>query len=417
MDRISKLSSNVKQSNNNLKGFGQVGVKSPEDVVIVSALRTPFTKANRGLLKDTAPEVLLATVLKALIKDSGLDPAMIEDMQVGNVNQPAAGAVTARIAQMIAEFPVSVPVAAINRQCSSGLEACVIIASKIKSGLIEIGIGCGVESMSMYSMNDIVDPSKLSEQAFENTNSQNCLLNMGETSEIMAERFKITRKQVDAFASESFRKAVEAQKNGLFKDELVSVKTQVKDKDGKNKDVIVTVDDGIRLTSTETLGKLKPSFRGDGISHAGNSSQVVDGAAAVLLMSRKMAERLDMKILGKFITHAVIGVAPDIMGVGPTVAIPMALKNANLSIDDIDIFEINEAFASVAVLCMRELKINPAKVNPKGGAIAFGHPLGVTGARQIATLLTELKRTDKKLGVISMCIGTGMGAAAVIERE
>lgn len=416
MDRIKQISSNVKPCENKARGFGKIGVKCPDDVVIVSALRTPFTKSGKGYLKDTAPEVLLASVLKALIKDSGIDANLIEDMQVGNVNQPAAGAVTARIAQMLADFPVKVPVCAINRQCSSGLEACVVIASKIKSGLIDIGIGCGVESMTQYSMNDIVDPSKLSDQAFDSPNGSNCLLNMGETSEIMAEKYKITRKEVDEYAAESFRRALEAQKKGYFDKEISPVKTIVKGKDG-NQEVIVTKDDGIRPTTVETLGKLKPSFRGDGISHAGNSSQVTDGAAAVLLMTRKMAEKLGMKILGKFITHSVIGVPPELMGIGPTVAIPIAVKNAGVTLDDIDIFEINEAFASVAVLCMRELKLNPAKVNPKGGAIAFGHPLGVTGARQVATLLTELHRTGKKLGVISMCIGTGMGAAAVLERE
>ena len=318
MDRISTISSNVKPCTKGCTGFGKIGVKSPNDVVIVSALRTPFTRANKGLLKDTAPEVLLATVLKALIKDSKVDPSLIEDMQVGNVNQPAAGAVTARIAQMLADFPDSVPVAAINRQCSSGLEACAIIASKISSGLIEVGIGCGVESMSLYSMNDTVDPSKLSEQTFDNPRSQNCLLNMGETSEIMAEKYKITRKDVDLFASQSYQKAVLAQKNGLFDKEIVPVKTEVKDGNGQAKEVTVTLDDGIKPTSFETLSKLKPSFRGDGISHAGNSSQVVDGAAAVLLMSRRTAEKLGMRIMGKFISHTVVGVPSEIMGIGPT---------------------------------------------------------------------------------------------------
>lgn len=398
-------------------GFGKIGVKCPNDVVIVSALRTPFTKANKGQLKDTAPEVILAAAVKAVVQDSKIDANLIEDMQVGNVNQPAAGALTARVAQLLASLPIKVPVAAVNRQCSSGLEACTIIASKIKAGLIECGLGCGVESMSLFSMNDIVDPAKLSDQTFDHPIASNCLLGMGETSEIMAEQYKITRKEVDAYAAESFRRAVEAQKNGLFNAEMIPVQTTVKDKDGKATPVTVTKDDGIRPTPVETLAKLKPSFRSDGISHAGNSSQVVDGAAAVLLMSRRLAEKLGMKIMGKMITHSVIGVPPDVMGIGPTVAIPMALANAGVTTKDIDIFEINEAFASVAVLAMKKLNLDPAKVNPKGGAIAFGHPLGTTGARQVATLLTELKRTGKKLGVISMCIGTGMGAAAVLEAE
>jgi acetyl-CoA acyltransferase 1 len=416
MDRVARISSEVKAPNKE-GGFGKIGVKAPTDVVVVSALRTPFTKSNRGDLKDTAPEVLLATVVAAVVKDSKIDPNLIEDMQVGNVNQPAAGALTSRIAQLLAELPIKVPVAAVNRQCSSGLEACAIIAAKIKTGIIECGLGCGVESMTLFSMNDIVDPAKLSDASFDHPIASNCLLNMGETSEIMAERYKITRKDVDTYAAESFRRAVEAQKNGLFDAEITPVKTTIKDKDGKVTQVTVTKDDGIRPTPIETLSKLKPSFRGDGISHAGNSSQVVDGAAAVLLMTRRMANKLGLKIMGKFISHSVIGVPPDVMGIGPTVAIPMALSQAGINVNDVDIFELNEAFASVAVLAIRELKLDAKKVNPKGGAIAFGHPLGTTGARQVATLLNELKRTGKKVGVISMCIGTGMGAAAVLEAE
>jgi len=411
------ISSSVKSNGNNVQGFGVVGEKRPDDVVIVSALRTPLTKANKGLLKDTPPEIMMAHILKAVVKDSKIDPALIEDMQIGNVNQPAAGAVTARVAQMLADLPNSVPVAAINRQCSSGLEACAIIASKIRAGLIQVGVGGGVESMSLYSMNDTVDPEKLSEQVFENERSQNCLLNMGETSEIMAERYKITRKEVDEFAAESFRRGVEAQKNGWFEKEIAPIKTTVKDKDGKLKEVVVSRDDGIRPTTVQTLSKLRPSFRGDGISHAGNSSQVTDGASAVLLMTREKAQQLGLKILGKFVNHTVVGVPPEVMGIGPMVAIPKVVKMANIKLGDVDVYEINEAFASVAVLAMRNLKLDHAKVNPKGGAVALGHPLGCTGARQIATLFTELERTNKKIGVISMCIGTGMGAAAVFERE
>lgn len=416
MDRVARMSSEVKAP---LKegAFGKVGVKSPSDVVVVSALRTPFTKASRGDLKDTAPEVMLATVVQAVLKDSKVDPNLVEDMQVGNVNQPAAGALTARVGMLLGGLPIKAPVAAVNRQCSSGLEACAIIAAKIKCGLIECGMGCGVESMTLFSMNDIVDPAKLSDQTFDNPVTSNCLLNMGETSEVMAERYKITRKEVDEYAAESFRRAVEAQKKGLFDQELVPVKTTLKDKDGKAKEVVVTKDDGIRPTPIETLSKLKPSFRGDGISHAGNSSQVVDGAAAVLLMSRRLANKTGMKILGKFVSHSVVGVPPEVMGIGPTVAIPMAVAQAGVNLNDIDVIELNEAFASVAVLAIRELKLDAKKVNPKGGAIAFGHPLGATGARQVATLLTELRRTGKKLGMISMCIGTGMGAAAVLEAE
>jgi acetyl-CoA acyltransferase 1 len=418
MQRVNKIANEVQCSKNKPKGFGVPGQKCADDVVIVSALRTPLTKSKKGGLKDTAPEVLLSHVLKGVIAQSGIDPSLIEDIQVGNVLQPGAGALTARIGQLLSGIPEKVPIAAINRQCSSGLEACSIIASKIKSGLINIGIGSGVENMTVYDMQSSVNVEKLSEETFESEKTQNCLISMGETSEIITEKFGMNRDEFDKFALESFKRASFARKNGLFKDEIVPVKAKVKDNNGKISEVLVTEDDGIRDDATlQSLQKLKPSFRPNGSSHPGNSSQLTDGAAAVLLMNRHTAEKLGMKIIGKFINHYVVGVRPEEMGIGPAEAIPVAVANAGLKISDIDIFEINEAFASVAVYTMKKLKLDHAKINPKGGAIALGHPLGCTGARQFATLLTELKRTNKKYGVISMCIGTGMGAAAVIEAE
>jgi len=417
MQRISKVSNEVKGPKKP-NGFGTPGQKCPNDVVIVSALRTPLTKSRKGPLKDSAPEVLLAHVLQAVVKDSGIDPKLIEDIQVGNVLQPGAGALTARIGELLSGIPDKVPIAAINRQCSSGLEACSIIASKIKSGLISIGIGSGVENMSLYDMQSSVDVEKLSEETFATEKTQNCLIGMGETSEIITDKFGMTRDEFDKFALESFKRASQARKNGWFKEEIAPMKAKVKDSQGKVSEVLVTEDDGIRDDATlESLKKLKPSFRPNGSSHPGNSSQLTDGAAAVLLMRRETAEKLGMKIIGKFINHVVVGVPPEIMGIGPAEVIPVAVANAGLKLTDIDIFEINEAFASVAVYTVKKLNLDPLKVNPKGGAIALGHPLGCTGARQLATLLTELKRTKKRLGVISMCIGTGMGAAAVIEAE
>jgi len=243
------------------------------------------------------------------------------------------------------------------------------------------------------------------------------MIPMGITSENVAEKYGVDRKTQDNFAFESQRKAFNAQKNGLFKEEIYPIKTRVKDQKGDWKDVTVSVDEGIRETTLEALTKLKPAFKKDGTTTAGNSSQTTDGAAVVLLARRSAAKKLGLNVIGRIVSYAVSGVPPEIMGIGPAFAIPEALKKAGLSVNDIDIYEINEAFASQATYCTRYLNIPAEKVNPKGGAIALGHPLGCTGARQFSTLLTEMKRTKKRLGVISMCIGTGMGAAVVVERE
>jgi acetyl-CoA acyltransferase 1 len=392
--------------------------KSQDDVVICAAVRTPLTKAKRGALKDTPPEVMVAAVLKGLVDRTKIDPKNIDDIIVGNVCQPGAGAVTSRMAQFLAGYPETTTLSTLNRQCSSGLEAVSAIAAKIKAGYINIGVGAGVESMSLFDMQSSLDPGTLSEQIFEHEIARNCLIPMGQTSENVAEKFGITREKQDRFSVESHKKAGTAQTSGLFKDEIVSVKTTVKSADGKSQEVVVDKDDGVRTDTTfEGLQKLKPAFKKDGTTTAGNSSQVTDGAAAVLLARRSVAQKLGLPILARFISHAVTGVPPEIMGIGPATAIPKALELAKIKKEDVDIFEINEAFASQAVYCVEKLGIDAKKVNPKGGAIAIGHPLGCTGARQIATLLPELKRTNGKFGVTSMCIGTGMGAASVIELE
>lgn len=238
------------------------------------------------------------------------------------------------------------------------------------------------------------------------------------TSENVAAEFQVSREKQDAFAAESHRKADVAQKNGWFQEEIVPVEAIVTDEEGNEKVVLADRDDGVRPgTTAEKLGKLRPAFDDDGTTTAGNASQVSDGAAAVLLMKRKTAQKLNLPILGKYVTSAVVGVPPRIMGVGPAYAIPIAVQRAGITLDQVDIFEINEAFASQAVYSVEKLGIPAEKVNPKGGAIAFGHPLGCTGARQIATLMPELKRQGKKIGVTSMCIGSGMGMAAVFESE
>ncbi|KAI8084169.1 Thiolase, N-terminal domain-containing protein [Gilbertella persicaria] len=395
----------------------KIGVKSPEDVVIVSALRSAITRARKGGFKDTLPEEILAGVFKAMIQQTKIDPAIVNDICVGGVLPPGGGATNSRMAALYAGFPESAAINTVNRQCSSGLQAVVQIATAIQAGLIEVGIGAGVESMTKnYGAASLSATSEKIADACPA--AADCLIPMGITSENVAAEFKVTRAKQDAFAASSHAKAAAAQKNGWFNAEIVPLEATVLDKDGNEKKVVVDRDDGVRPgTTPETLAKLKPAFNENGSTTAGNASQVSDGAAAVLLMKRKTAEKYGLPILGKYITSAVVGVPPKIMGVGPAYAIPVAVERAGIKLSDVDIYEINEAFASQAVYSVEKLQIPFEKVNPKGGAIAFGHPLGCTGARQIATLFPELKRQNKKIGVTSMCIGTGMGMAAVFENE
>ncbi|KAL0084897.1 Thiolase, N-terminal domain-containing protein [Phycomyces blakesleeanus] len=393
-----------------------VGVKSPEDVVVVSAVRTALGKGRRGGFKDTLADELLSFVLKATIEKTGINPALVEDITVGNVSGKGGLATPARMASLYAGFPETTSVSTINRQCSSGLQACVQIATAIQAGLIEVGIGAGVESMSAdYFSRDIPLSQKMIN---ESTTASDCTIPMGITSENVASDYGISRAEQDAFSAESHKKAAAAQAAGYFKEEIVAVETTVLDKDGKASKVLVDKDEGIRASSSaEALGKLKPAFIPTGSTTAGNASQISDGAAAVLLMKRKTAHKYSLPILGKFVTSCSVGVPPRVMGVGPAYAIPVVLERAGLKIEDVDIFEINEAFASQALYTIKALNIPFHKVNPKGGAIAIGHPLGCTGARQVATLFPELKRTNTRIGVTTMCIGSGMGMAAVWERE
>ncbi|KAJ1982286.1 3-ketoacyl-CoA thiolase with broad chain length specificity [Dimargaris xerosporica] len=393
----------------------KIGAKSPEDVVIVTALRTPIARARRGQFKDTPPEDLLAEVLKAVVKRSHIDPAMVDDICVGNVLTPMGGATAARMAALYAGFPERTSVYTVNRQCSSGLQAVDNIAQAIATGAIDIGIGAGMESMTKHYAQANLEPS---EKLCQVQAAADCLLPMGITSENVATDFGITREQQDQLAALSHARALKAQQEGRFDDELVPVTTTVLDKEGNRHQVTVTKDEGVRSGVTPaSLGKLKPAFKADGSTHAGNASQVSDGAAAVLMMKRKMAEHLKLPVLGKVVSSAVAGVPPRVMGIGPAVAIPKACAMAGISTQDVDIYELNEAFASQATYCVQKLGLDMAKVNPKGGAIALGHPLGCTGARQIATLLPELKRQNKKIGAVTMCIGTGMGMCTIIERE
>ncbi|XP_033762268.1 3-ketoacyl-CoA thiolase B, peroxisomal-like [Pecten maximus] len=386
-------------------------VDRPDDIVVISALRTPIGKANRGSFKDTYGDDLLAAVFKGVLKESGVSPQQIGDVCVGNVHD-SKDSFTARVAQFYSGIPETTPVYTTNRQCSSGLQAFMNVAGSIRNNQCDMGIGAGFEQMTMNKgLDHTFNPKMLGEEK-----AKNCLIPMGLTSENVAEKYGLTREEQDQFALLSQDRAAKAQKEGLFDNEIVPVTTTIKDKEGNETTITVKKDDGIRPTTLQGLLKLKAAFKKGGSTTAGNSSQVSDGAAAVLLARRSEAVRLNLPILGVLRGYAVGGCPPEIMGIGPAIAIPMLLTKTGMTKEAIEIFEINEAFASQAKYCVDKLGLPSEKVNPKGGAIALGHPLGCTGARQIATLLHELKRRGKKsYGVVSMCMGTGMGAAALFE--
>ncbi|GMH08012.1 hypothetical protein Nepgr_009852 [Nepenthes gracilis] len=389
-----------------------------DDVVIVAAYRTALCKSKRGGFKDTYPDDLLAPVLRALIEKTNLNPSEVGDIVVGTVLAPGSQrASECRMAAFYAGFPETVPIRTVNRQCSSGLQAIADVAAAIKAGFIDIGIGAGLESMTI---NPMTWEGSVNPRVKDFSHAQNCLLPMGVTSENVAHRFNVTRQEQDQAAVESHLRAAAATASGKFNDEIIPINTKIVDpKSGEEKPVTIYVDDGIRPNATlSELAKLKPVFKKNGTTTAGNSSQVSDGAGAVLLMKRSVAVCKGLPVLGVFRTFAAVGVDPAIMGIGPVVAIPAAVKAAGLELDDIDLFEINEAFASQFVYCRKKLDLDPEKINVNGGAIALGHPLGATGARCVATMLHEMKRRGKdcRFGVVSMCIGTGMGAAAVFER-
>mmetsp|Transcript_10986 Transcript_10986/g.19426 ORF Transcript_10986/g.19426 Transcript_10986/m.19426 type:complete len:408 (-) Transcript_10986:39-1262(-) len=397
----------------------------PRDAVIVQAIRTPLCRARKGGLAKLPPATLLSTVLhgvllkdpqqtkaKASADDYLIPPDSVQDICVGNVLSPPTAAVSFRMAALSANIPYTTSISTTNRQCSSGLQAIANIAHAIQCGSINIGIGAGAESMSMNPMGELYEkfPPEVDWDQMQNcdnsTDVMGCVIPMGVTSENVSKKYHLDRRTLDEFAAKSHQKAARAQSLGKFKSEIIPVGD-------------VTQDDGIRPSTTvDTLAKLKPVFdKKNGSTTAGNSSQLTDGAAAVLLMSREEAMKRKLPIMGVWKSFAVEGVPPKIMGVGPAYAIPSALEKASLSTDDIDVYEINEAFASQAHYSIQTLQLDPAKVNPNGGAIALGHPLGCTGARLVVTLLNEMRREKKRRGVVSMCIGTGMGAAAVLEME
>jgi acetyl-CoA acyltransferase len=375
-----------------------------KDAVIVAANRTAVGKAKKGALANVRPDTLGGIVLADVVKRAGIDAALVEDIQMGNAMPEAEqGMNIGRIAVFCGGLPHSVPASTVNRFCSSGIQAIAIIANRIQVGEIDVGIGAGAESMTMVPMggNKIVPNPDLAETFPE------AYIGMGHTAENVANRYSVTRDQQDEWSVTSHARAAAAIKAGKFKDQIVPVPTERGE---------FTVDEGPREgTSKEVLAKLKPAFNTTGSVTAGNSSQMSDGAAAVLLMSADKAKELGKKPLAKFVTFAVTGCHPDEMGIGPALAIPRALKQAGLKLADIDLFEINEAFASQFLYAGGKLGLDMSKVNVNGGAIALGHPLGCTGAKLTTQLVYEMAARKAKYGIVSMCIGGGMGAAAIFE--
>ncbi|HHW42224.1 MAG TPA: acetyl-CoA C-acyltransferase [Desulfotomaculum sp.] len=389
-----------------------------QEAVVVSAVRTAVGKAPRGRLKNTRPEdMAVAALQEALARVPALDPAEIDDVIFGCAFPEAEqGMNVARNIVLKAGLPDSVPGVTVNRFCASGLEAVAVAATRIMAGLADVYLAGGVESMSLVPMggNKIMPDPELMEKLPE------AYMGMGFTAENVARRYNVSREDQDAFALASHRKAAAAIAAGKFKEEIVPLTvTERTRQNGRlmENSFIFDTDEGVRPdTSLEALARLKPAFRLGGTVTAGNSSQTSDGAACLVLMSGRKAAALGLKPLAVFRAYAVGGCPPEIMGMGPTVAIPKALKLAGLTKDQIDLFELNEAFASQALACIRVLELDPDRINVNGGAIALGHPLGCTGAKLTTTLVHEMQRRGSRYGVVSMCIGGGMGAAGVFER-
>jgi acetyl-CoA acyltransferase len=392
-----------------------------QEAYIVAATRTPVGKAPRGMFRHVRPDDMLAFILKsALGQCQRLDPAAVEDVIVGCAMPEAEqGMNVARIGLLLAGFPNSVAGMTVNRFCSSGVQAVALAADRIRLGEADVMVAAGTESMSLVPMGGHT-PS-YSPEIFEKNENIAIAYGMGITAENVAKRWQITREAQDMYAAESHRRALHAMDSGEFADEItpfdivehvpdlaareIAVKTrEVKNDEGPRRD-----------TSPEALARLKPVFAAKGTITAGNSSQMSDGAAAVVLMSEKALKRYDATPIGRFMSYAVAGVPPEIMGIGPVKAIPKALAQTGLSLDDIEWIELNEAFAAQTLAVMHDVGLDHAKVNPVGGAIALGHPLGATGAIRVATLLHGMRRRRQQYGMVTMCIGTGMGAAGIFE--
>ncbi|NJC95612.1 MAG: acetyl-CoA C-acyltransferase [Anaerolineales bacterium] len=389
-----------------------------KDAVIVSAVRTPVGKAKRGGLATVRPDEMSATVMQELLKRTpNLDPAEIDDVVLGCAfPEGEQGMNIARMVALRAGLPDSIPAETINRYCSSGVQSIAHVAYAIRSGQMEVAIAGGVESMSMVPMMGY----KFSANPFFAQELPHYYTNMGLTAENLAIRQGISREDQDEFSLKSNQKAAQAVNSGLFDPELVPIDVEVVEFNGHEKPVkknfTVKRDEGPRAdTNMEALSKLRPAFKEGGTVTAGNSSQMSDGAAAVVVMSADRAAQLGLTPLARFISFAVGGVPPEIMGIGPVIAIPKALKLAGLTLNDIDLIELNEAFAAQSLAVIRTLELNEEILNVNGGAIALGHPLGCTGAKLTTQLIYEMGRRKSKYGMVTMCIGGGMGAAAIFE--
>ncbi len=390
-----------------------------KEAVVVSAVRTAVGKAPRGILKDTRPDDIAAIVIKeALARAPGLKVEEVDDFVLGCAfPESDQGLNLARVVAMRAGFPHTLPGQTVNRFCSSGLQAIATAAYEIMVGAVDVMIAGGVEFMSQVPIMGLTP----SPNPYLVEHNPQIYTSMGLTAENVAEKFGITREEQDRFALLSHQKAAKAIKEGKFKEEVLPILAKVREvqEDGttKIKEVSFDTEEGVRYdVSYEGMAALKPVFKAKGTVTAGNSSQTSDGAAAVILMSREKAEALKLKPMAAFRSFAVAGVPPEIMGVGPAYAVPKALKKAGLTIKDIGLVELNEAFASQALYVIKTLGLNLDIVNVNGGAIAMGHPLGCTGAKLTTTLLYEMKRRKVRYGLVTMCIGGGMGAAGIFER-
>lgn len=387
------------------------------DVVIVSAVRTPVGRAFKGTLRATRPDELAAVAIKgALERVPQVDPKEIEDVILGcAMPEGEQGMNVARIASLRAGLPVEVSALTINRFCSSGLQAIAMAAERIMAGGAEAIVAGGTESMSMIPMGG----NKISPNPWLVEHNPGAYLSMGLTAERIGQKFGITREQSDVFSLQSHQKAMAAIQAGKFSEETVPVPVSFTTPNGKKpvkQEIAFKVDEGPRAdTSLEALLALKPAFHMKGIVTAGNSSQMSDGAAAAVVMSGERAKALGLKPLVRYVSFATAGYKPEEMGLGPVFAIPKALKLAGLKLADIDVIELNEAFAAQSLAVIQEAGLDPEKVNPNGGAIALGHPLGCTGAKLTASIIRELKRRKARYGMVTMCVGGGMGAAGIFE--
>ena len=387
------------------------------EAVIVAGVRTPIGKSHKGTLKDVRPDDLAALVIREVLRRApGVAPEMVDDVILGcAMPEGEQGLNIARIASVLAGLPTSVPGFTVNRFCSSGLQAIALAAERIMLGHADVIIAGGVESMSRVPMTGF----KLAPNPDLMQTAPEVYMGMGLTAERVAQRFNVSREDQDAFALESHRRAAAAIDAGKFKDEIVPVPVKRVRFDGRRavtETVTLDTDEGVRRdTSMEALAGLRPAFMQGGTVTAGNASQTSDGAAAVVVMAADKAEELGLQPQAVYRSFAVGGVDPDIMGIGPVEAVPKALRLAGISLEDVDLIELNEAFAAQALPVMRELGMDHSKVNVNGGAIALGHPLGCTGARQTVTLMHEAARRGARYGLVTMCIGGGMGAAGVFE--